>query len=54
MATPQCELYLYTPSLPLPVVGVIMFSSLVSIHAMRMIQAKTWASVFFVLGALGN
>jgi hypothetical protein len=54
MGSSQCELYLYTPSLPLAVIGVLLFSSLLSIHSMRMIQAKTWAGLFFVLGAFGN
>lgn len=54
MATSPCELYLYTPKLPLAIIGVILFSSLVFIHTVRIFQAKTWAGIFFVLGALGK
>lgn len=54
MPSAQCELYLYTPSLPLAVVAVITFSALTSIHVFRMIQAKTWTGLFFVLGGLGR
>jgi hypothetical protein len=54
MATSPCELYLYTPNLSLAIIGVVLFSSLVFTHTMRIIQAKTWAGIFFVLGALGK
>ncbi|KAJ5679819.1 hypothetical protein N7462_008063 [Penicillium macrosclerotiorum] len=52
MASRHCELYMYTPSLPLAAVAVITFSSLASVLCFRMIQTKTWSSIFFVLGAI--
>lgn len=54
MSSSQCEIYLYTPSLSLAVIGVLLFASLLSILTMRMIQAKTWIGIFFVVGALGK
>ncbi|KAJ5106185.1 hypothetical protein N7456_002860 [Penicillium angulare] len=52
MASTQCQLYMYTPSLPLALIGVVIFSSLSSILCFRMIQTKTWSSIFLVLGAI--
>jgi hypothetical protein len=54
MASSQCELYPYTPSLPLAVVAINIYSALVGIHAFRMIQTKAWISAFFCLGALSR
>lgn len=54
MASTKCELYLYTPSLALSVVAVIAFSGLAAILCFRMIQTKTWSSIFFVIGAFGK
>lgn len=54
MASIKCELYLYTPSLALAVVAVIAFSGLTAIFCFRMIQTRTWSSIFFVLGAFGK
>lgn len=54
MASLQCELYPYTPNLPLAVVAIILYSALVGIHAFRMIQTRQWMSVLFCLGGLGR
>lgn len=54
MASTQCELYMYTPSLALAIIGVILFSALTTIHLYRMIESKAWFGIFFVLGGLGK
>ncbi|KAJ5806624.1 RTA1 like protein-domain-containing protein [Penicillium pulvis] len=54
MASTECELYLYTPSLALAVVAVIAFSGLAAVLCFRMIKTKTWSSIFFVLGAFAQ
>ncbi|RDK41557.1 hypothetical protein M752DRAFT_267065 [Aspergillus phoenicis ATCC 13157] len=54
MASTQCELYMYTPSLALAIIGVILFSALTTIHLYRMIESKAWFGIFFVLGGLAE
>lgn len=54
MASTECELYQYTPSLALAVVAVIAFSGLAAVLCFRMVQTGTWSSIFFVLGAFGK
>ncbi|PYH65943.1 uncharacterized protein BO88DRAFT_470263 [Aspergillus vadensis CBS 113365] len=54
MTSTQCELYLYTPSLALAIVAVILFSTLTTIHIYRMIESKAWFGIFFVLGGLAQ
>lgn len=50
----QCELYLYTPSFPLALVAIIIFSVLTTIHFLRMTRAGTWSGVYFVFGGVGR
>ncbi|KAJ5930881.1 hypothetical protein N7466_006374 [Penicillium verhagenii] len=54
MTSTQCELYMYTPSLALAVVAVIVFAVLTTAHLLYMIRAKAWTGIFFVLGGLAQ
>ncbi|KAK6814183.1 hypothetical protein RU639_010075 [Aspergillus parasiticus] len=52
MTSTKCALYEYTPTTALAIVAVISFSSIASVLCFRLIQAKTWYGIFFVLGAI--
>lgn len=54
MASSQCGLYPYTPSIPLEVAAIILYSALCGILTFRMIYVRGWAGIFFCLGALGT
>ncbi|KAJ5727854.1 hypothetical protein N7493_005674 [Penicillium malachiteum] len=54
MASTSCSLYDYSPSLPLAVIAVVLFSALGAVLCFRMTQTKTWSSLFFVLGAIAQ
>lgn len=54
MASSQCELYPYTPGIPLAVAAIILYSALCGILTFRLIYVRGWTGIFFCLGALGT